>query len=198
MLLEQGSMVHVGDPAGIAERYLEINFGRDSERVGHEGERSGDGDARVMDVWVEDERGERSRAVVQGQRISLRVLVEFKVDVSDPQAEVQIHNEDQKAVLVSSSWVQHQHSGEFAAGERVLFSYSFDNVLAPGRYSPVINLAHRGSGLDVMDRYDRGFSFLVRANLPMGGMVDLPTDVTIQRVESGVERDPQVHRELSA
>jgi hypothetical protein len=32
----------------------------------------------------------------------------------------------------------------------------------------------------------------------MGGMVDLPTDVTIQRVESGVERDPQVHRELSA
>lgn len=198
MLLERGSMVHIGDPEGIAERYLEINFGRDHEKVGEGGQHSGDGDARVVDVWVEDEHGERLPAVPQGQRIALRVLVEFIVDVDDPQTEVQIHNEDQKAVLVASSWVQHEHSGRFAAGERILVSFSFDNVLAPGRYSPVINLAHRGSGLDVMDRYDRGFSFLVRANLPMGGIVDLPTDVAIDRVDGGVQGGPGVERELSA
>jgi ABC-type polysaccharide/polyol phosphate transport system ATPase subunit len=201
MLLERGSLVHIGDPEGIAERYLEINFGRDHERVGEDGEHSGDGDARVVDVWVEDESGERARAVPQGQRITLKVLVEFKVDVDDPQTEVQVHNEDQKAVLVASSWVQHEHSGRFAAGERIMVSFAFDNVLAPGRYSPVINLAHRGSGLDVMDRYDRGFSFLVRANLPMGGIVDLPTDVAIDRVDrvdGEIEDGPGVERELRA
>ena len=48
-------MVHMGEPQEVAERYLEINFGRDPEAL-NEGERhGGDGDARVVDVWVEDE-----------------------------------------------------------------------------------------------------------------------------------------------
>ena len=42
-----------------------------------------------------------------------------------------------------------------------MFSFAFDNVLAPGRYSPVVTLAHRGSGLDVMDRFEGSFSFVV-------------------------------------
>ena len=49
-----------------------------------------------------------------------------------------------------------------------MFSFTFDNVLAPGRYSPVVNLAHRGSGLDVMDRFERGFSFVVTGSLAIG------------------------------
>ena len=62
-----------------------------------------------------------------------------------------IHNEDQKAVMIAATWLQHQHSGRFASGERVIFSFTFQNVLAPGRYSPVVDLAHRGSVvLDVM------------------------------------------------
>jgi hypothetical protein len=111
-------------------------------------------------------------------------LVEFMVEIEDPQAEVQIHNEDQKAVLVASTWTQHPHSGHFLAGDRVVFSFSFENVLAPGRYSPVVNLAHPGQGLNVIDRFDRGFSFLVTARNPLGGIVDVPTDVAIERVAS--------------
>ena len=191
MLLERGSIVHIGEPHEVAERYLEINFGRDGEGSGGPAgdRRAGDGDARVMDVWVEDEDGTRLNAVPQGARISVRVLMHFMVEVTDPQVEVQIHNEEQKAVLVASSWVQHGQSGRFSAGERALFSFTFDNVLAPGRYSPVVNVAHRGSGLDVMDRYERRFTFLVRAALPMGGLVDLPTEVAIERVEPGVEQE---------
>ena len=182
MLLERGSMVHIGDPQEVGDRYLEINFGRDPEALGDGASEGGDGDARVLEVWAEDEQSRRLRAIPQGQRISLRALVEFRVDVQDPQAGVHVYNEEQEAVVVASSWVQHEHSGQFRAGDRVLFTFSFDNVLAPGRYSPVITLAHRGSGLDVMDRYSRGFSFLVSSSLTMGGIVDLPTDVTIERV----------------
>jgi ABC-type multidrug transport system ATPase subunit len=188
MLLERGAIVHIGDPQEVAERYLEINFGRDPEALEAEEDHGGDGDARVMAVWVEDDEGQRPAALHQGRRVTLRVRVQFMVDVEDPQAEVQIHNEEQKAVLVASSWIQHEHSGRFAAGEDVVFSFSFDNVLAPGRYSPVVNLAHRGSGLDVIDRFERAFTFLVSANLPMGGIVDVPTDVAIERVAPGVEQ----------
>lgn len=189
LLLERGSMVHVGDPQEVGERYLEINFGRDPEALDAGDARPGDGDARVLEVWVEDEEGQRLHAVPQGQRLTLRALVQFAVDAEDPQAEVQIHNEEQKAVLVASSWVQHEHSGRFCAGERVVFSFSFQNVLAPGRYSPVINLAHRGSGLNVMDRYDRAFSFLVSASMALGGVVDLPTEVSIDRMPIDVAQE---------
>jgi hypothetical protein len=143
----------------------------------------------VLEVWVEDEEGRRLPAIPQGQRIALRAHVRFMVDVEDPQAAVHVYNEDHTAVVVASSWVQHDHSGRFHRGEEVVFSFSFDNVLAPGRYSPVITLAHRGSGLDVMDRYERGFSFVVTSTLAMGGIVDLATDVTIERVPSPVAEE---------
>jgi ABC-type polysaccharide/polyol phosphate transport system ATPase subunit len=185
LLLERGKMVHLGEPKEVADQYLEINFGRDPEAL-WQGEHAGDGDARVLEVWVENEQEQRVVAVPQGQRITLRVVVHFLVSVEDPQCSVYVHNEDHKAVLVASSWVQHERTGSFGAGETVQFSFSFDNVLAPGRYSPVINLAHRGSGLDVIDRFDRGFSFLVSADVAQGGVVDLPTEVAIERVQSGV------------
>lgn len=188
VLLERGSMVHIGEPKDVADQYLEINFGRDPGAV-ERGAHVGDGDARVVEVWAENEQEQRTQVVPQGQRMTLRVLVLFMVPVEDPQCSVYVHNEDQKAVLVASSWVQHERSGSFAAGETVMFSFSFDNVLAPGRYSPVINLAHRGSGLDVIDRFERGFSFLVSADVAQGGVVDLPTEVAIERVESGVAQE---------
>ena len=37
-------------------------------------------------------------------------------------------------------------AGGFGAGEEVVFSFAFENVLAPGRYSPLFTLAHRGTG----------------------------------------------------
>src|SRR5437588_6945372 len=123
LLLEKGRPIHLGAPKDVAEQYLEINFGRDLERRAAEGERAGDGDARVVEVWVEDAEGTRQLAIPQGQRITVRVLVDFMVDVEDPQASIYVHNDDQKVVLVSSSWIQHDRSGTFRAGERVIFSF---------------------------------------------------------------------------
>jgi ABC-type polysaccharide/polyol phosphate transport system ATPase subunit len=189
MLLENGSVVHVGTAKDVADQYLEINFGREPEAPGEDGVRGGDGDARVVEVWAEDADGTRQLAMPQGERMTLRVLVHFMVDVEDPQASVYILNEDQKAVLVAASWVQHESSGRFNAGEQVLFSFTFDNVLAPGRYSPIVSLAHRGTGLDVIDRFERGFSFLVTATAPQGGLIDLPTEVEIERASTSVEQE---------
>lgn len=70
-----------------------------------------------------------------------------------------------------------------------LLSFSFENVLAPGRYSPVVDLAHAGSGLDVIDRYEAGFSFVVTGTAALGGLIDLPTDVTIERADTNVKHE---------
>jgi ABC-type polysaccharide/polyol phosphate transport system ATPase subunit len=181
LLLERGTPVHLGDPEQVADRYLEINFGRDAQDAGTAGGRSGDGEARVLEVWVENTRGERLVAVPQGERIALRARILFMVEVEDPQASVYINNADHKAVVVASTSPAIARSGRFVPGEEAILSFSFENVLAPGRYSPVLTLTHQGYGLDVIDRFDSGFSFVVTATGALGGVVDLPVGVQIER-----------------
>ena len=189
MLLERGSMVHLGDPDDVADRYLEINFGRDPEASASAGGHSGDGDARVVEVWVEDDQHERQAAVRQGERIAVRARVSFLVDVEDPQASLYVLNEEHKAVLIANTGLDHERSGRFSVGDEVIFSFSFDNVLAPGRYSLMLTLARRGTGLDVIDRFDSAFTFLVTASLAMGGLVDLPVEIAVDRVSAQVPEE---------
>ena len=189
LLLERGSPVYLGDPREVADRYLELNFGRDPEAVSARGERSGDGDARVVEAWVEDDRGERLPRAAQHQRITLNARVRFTVDVEDPSASLYVLNEEHKAVIVANTAAENERSGSFYAGEEVVFSFAFDNVLAPGRYSPMFTIAHRGSGLDLIDRFESAFSFVVTGPDALGGLVDLPVRSGVSRaVGAAVER----------
>jgi ABC-type polysaccharide/polyol phosphate transport system ATPase subunit len=182
LLLERGQMIHLGEPHEVADRYLEINFGRAPDTTGSDGgERRGDGDARVLEAWIEDEHGKRPSAVLQGPRITLRARVRFTIEVEDPIASVYVLNEDHVAIIVATSAREHERSGRFNAGEEVVFSFSFENVLAPGRYNPLFTLAHRGTGLDLIDRIEGAFSFVVTGSEAMGGAVDLPVEVGISR-----------------
>ncbi|HEY2141448.1 MAG TPA: ABC transporter ATP-binding protein [Solirubrobacteraceae bacterium] len=184
MLLERGSVVHIGEPHEVADRYLEINFGRDPAAAGGaatvEG-RGGDGDARIVEAWIEDEHGERPPSLPQGRHITIRALVKFMVDVEDPVAGVYVLNEEHVAILVATTARENERSGSFRAGEEVVFSFSFANVLAPGRYSPLFTLAHRGTGLDLMDRFEGAFSFVVTGPEATGGLIDVPVEVSVAR-----------------
>src|ERR1017187_5622888 len=58
LLLERGNTVHLGEPHEVADRYLEINFGRDPEAAGStDGARSGDGEAPGPPAGGGEERG---------------------------------------------------------------------------------------------------------------------------------------------
>jgi ABC-type polysaccharide/polyol phosphate transport system ATPase subunit len=181
MLLERGSMIHLGEPHEVADRYLEINFGRDPEAATAAEGRGGDGEARVIDAWIENAHGERQGSLAQGQRITVKALVRFLVDVEDPVGSLYVLNEEHVAIVVATSAREHDRTGRFEAGGEMLFSFSFENVLAPGRYSPLLTLAHRGSGLDLMDRFEGGSSFVVTGPEALGGLVDVPVEVDVVR-----------------
>ncbi|MGO9322608.1 MAG: ABC transporter ATP-binding protein [Solirubrobacteraceae bacterium] len=188
LLLERGAMVHLGEPHEVADRYLELNFGRDPEAAAAAEGRGGDGDARVVEAWVEDEHGARQTSLAQAQRITLRALVRFMVAVEDPVASLYVLNGEHVAIVVATSSRESERSGHFSDGEEALFSFSFENVLAPGRYSPLFTLAHRGSGLDLMDRFEGAFSFVVTGPEAMGGVVDLSVDVDVERNPVAAQR----------
>ena len=182
MLLERGEMQYIGDPEVVGDRYLEINFGRDPETMASsDGHAGGDGEARVLEAWVEDETGERKQAVIQGQRMTMKARVRFLVDVEDPSASVYVLNEEHKAVIVATTDRENERSGLFRSGEEVEFAFTFDNVLAPGRYSPVYTLAHRGAGVDLLDRFEGASTFVVTGAESLGGLIDLPVEVATTR-----------------
>ena len=54
-------------------------------------------------------------------------------------------------------------------------------MLAPGRYHPILTITHRGEGLDVIDRYEGGASFVVSGVTASGGMVEIPVQTEISR-----------------
>jgi ABC-type polysaccharide/polyol phosphate transport system ATPase subunit len=194
MLLERGELVAIGEPHKTAAHYLELNFARERERRGGAGAlRAGDGSARVVEMWVEDRGGERKGLVLQGERCVFKARVRFHETVEDPSFAVSWVNELQQNHFVVNTAVEQEHTGCFRAGEEVIFSVAFDNVLAPGRYDLSTLIAHRGGGTDVIDRWEREVSVVVAATASAGGLVDLPHEVRLERLEHS---DPTAAAEI--
>ncbi len=182
MLLERGEMVSIGDPRDVADRYLETAFGRASSQDDADADsvRMGDGAARVSNVWLGDDRSEHRTVAPQSEPLTLKALVTFNTDVLDPAVSMALMNEQRQPVVVATTAKEHEQTGSFSGGERAVFAFSFHNMLAPGRYHPILTITHRGEGLDVIDRYEGGASFVVSGVTASGGMVEIPvqTDVT--------------------
>jgi ABC-type polysaccharide/polyol phosphate transport system ATPase subunit len=183
MLLERGEVVSVGDPREVADRYLELSFGRAAgyEDGGVGSARLGDGTARVSDVWLGDDPSERRAVAPQSEPLTLKVLVTFNADVVDPAVSLTLLNDQRQPVVVATTASEHEESGSFQAGERAGFAFSFHNMLAPGRYHPILTITHRGEGLDVIDRYAGGLSFVVSGLTASGGMVEVPVETSVTR-----------------
>ena len=180
MLLERGRIVAIGDPEEVADRYLQLNF----ESIGEVSEnglaiaRAGDGTARVMDAWVEDEHRVRQGALPQGRACSIRATIRFDQPLEDPVVAVAVVNAEHQNVFVASSAAGGQRSGRFDAGETADLTLSFDNALAPGRYAVSTLVSHPGG--QIADRWESIFTFVVTGARAAGGMVDLPHDILME------------------
>ena len=181
MLLERGMMLHIGDPHEVADRYLEVNFNRAGGREPASGQAADEGDVRVVDAWLQDAGGERQEVLAQGRRMTLKTHVRFAIDVEDPSASIYVLNEQHVAIIVATTGLADERSGRFRAGEEALLSFAFDNVLAPGRYNPLLTIAGRGGPLKLSGAPEGAFSFMVTGVEATGGVVDVP-------VEAGIER----------
>jgi ABC-type polysaccharide/polyol phosphate transport system ATPase subunit len=183
MLLERGKIVALGDPTEIADQYLELAFGRE---VSHDDlevatPRMGDGAARVSEVWLGDDRSEKRTVAPQSEPLTVNVLVKFNEHVLDPAVSVTLLNEQRQSVVVATTTDDHDQSGGFQEGELAVFSFSMHNMLAPGRYYPIVTITHRGEGLDVIDRFTRDMSFVVTGLSASGGMVEIPVQTAVDR-----------------
>jgi hypothetical protein len=189
LLLEHGDIVVEGDPEDVANHYLELNFNRDGAAPSSlEGMWSGNGAARIVDLWCETPDGMQPAMYLQGSQLRFCARVEFVDSVEDPGLTVVFENDDKVQVLVASTSADEDRPGSFSSGETAVFSIEFTNVLAPGRYMVIASLSRLGHGLELIDRSDRELSIVVQGSRAQGGVVDLPVSAAIERSPAGERR----------
>jgi ABC-type polysaccharide/polyol phosphate transport system ATPase subunit len=192
VLLEHGKSVIQGDPEQVANEYLEMNFNRDSPQHTVGTERLGNGAARIVDTWFEAEDGTQSAMYLQGHVVRFCARIEFVKEAVDPGLTVVLENENEVQVLVANTATEHERTGRFSAGEEVVFSVEFTNILAPGRYYAITTVSRLGRGLEILDRLAREMSIVVQGSVASGGIVDIPFHTVIERSPSSARRHVEV------
>ncbi len=179
MLLERGEVVELGDPGRVANRYLEINFGRGERRAGaDEGTRYGDGRAEIEEAWFEEADGERAATLQTGSRATFCFRARFTEDVVDPLFGVVLADDRGTAVFEASN-VLHGPSGRFAAGDEATVRIGFECVLSSGRYEATPAVAHGGSGVAWIDRRERFASVVVTGARSTDAVLDVPFELEV-------------------
>ncbi|MGH2881039.1 MAG: ABC transporter ATP-binding protein [Solirubrobacteraceae bacterium] len=144
-----------------------------------EHKREGSGEAEILEVWFENEQGERAELLPTGQRCALAMRVRFDTRVEDPLFSFDLHNSHRDHLLAASNLWSEPHSGSFEAGEQAVFRVSFQNVLAPERYQLTPALARPGGAW--IDRRERMSSIVVTGTHGSDALLELPFDVRIER-----------------
>jgi ABC-type polysaccharide/polyol phosphate transport system ATPase subunit len=185
LLLERGSPVLLAEPHEVADRYLKLNFERPEAAGTVAAESIEAADAHVIRVWLENEAGESRFGIAQGERVTLRALVSFSARLEYPQVSLFVQAEDHRSIVVGTTMGDLHRTGCFDGGQQAVFSFSFNNILAPGRYYPVVDVFRldEDEKLHRIGRSNEAFSFLVDAPWTLGGAVDMPMEVTIDRVD---------------
>ena len=138
MLLHDGNLRYIGDPEEAALRYYRLNFGGAEDRNG--GASTGavpDVNVKLVDVWLEDEAGQRIDNVEQGRPIQLNLVVEARHELAAPVFNFHLLNEHGVWVFGFSKAVSGPDGepARIAAGQRVRVAAQVENPLLPGRYS---------------------------------------------------------------
>jgi len=187
LLLEQGRRVDLGEPEPVGGHYLQLNFSaadREEAPSSDDGdrpnERFGDGRAEILEAWFEDEHGVSASSLPSQRPCAFRARVRFHERLDDPLFGFDLYNSAGAQVWAASNLLG-PPSGAFEAGEEVVFTVRFDNLLAPDRYWATPAVARANGGVEWHDRQSRLASVVVTATRQVHGLVDLPFEVEVQR-----------------
>jgi ABC-type polysaccharide/polyol phosphate transport system ATPase subunit len=182
LLIERGRVETVGEPQDVGVQYMQRNFDREptSDGGGREGERVGDGSAEITDAWFEVD-GVRTDALPQGAACTVCIRVRYTTALDRPAIALLIENDRHDPLWAVSSEDGDAPTGSHSPGDQALFTVSFENVFAPGRIYVSPWMVHEG-GAPIIDRRPRITSAVVTAVHRSGGLVDLPREMSYERV----------------
>jgi ABC-type polysaccharide/polyol phosphate transport system ATPase subunit len=133
MVIEDGRLVHVGEPEDVALRYYRLNFPDDSALPGTAGvgEKVVDVNARVVRAEVRPPDGAPAERLHEATPLELDVLLEAARPLERPQFIVQVRNEDGQIMFAFTRRLE-EH---VAPGGRIRLAGRVEHPLLAGRYA---------------------------------------------------------------
>jgi len=179
LMLSDGSIKLIGAPHDVGRAYLTENFATTHSDLAPYAAAAGDR-ARVIDVWVTNEDGERVDAVEYAETFTLHMKVEAVEPIEQPGIAMWVTNED--AVRVFSLGVREDHGmmSDLRAGEQVEVTVSAINWLSAGRYHVGCTLVRGTAGLDIVLHHERATD-LVSFGADVVGIVGLKHETSVIR-----------------
>jgi Wzt C-terminal domain len=177
VLLEKGKMVDLGEPAAIARRYNELNFGRTVHQLANGGgaeERFGDRAAEIVDAWFEDQHGRRVVEVAHGDVCRVCMEAHFNEAVEDPVFGFTLRNDVGATIFAATTDLVHGPTGSFAAGGRAVVRLEFQNWMVRSTYTVTPSIARPGLGADALDLRADLAQLIVHGGFYTGGVTNLP------------------------
>jgi ABC-2 type transport system ATP-binding protein len=175
MLINDGEIQQLGNPAETGREYLKLNFEEGVEDGGDAAAK--DGGAQMLDCWIEGADGERTTTVEHGVPIQLRAEVEVERPASGLNVGFVIANADGVNLFEYGLQVQTEDgSGDLAAGERVRLSSTLQNPFAPGRHHVHCGVQSARGG-DVSSYMENVLEFVVFGGPPARGLVSIEHEI---------------------
>jgi ABC-2 type transport system ATP-binding protein len=177
MLVAEGQIRQIGDPAETGREYMKLNFEKGVETSGETASLSGADGARLVECRLEDGDGAKVTAIEQGQRIRLRAEMELERDAAGVTVGFVIANADGLGLFEFGVEVENPDgSSELRAGQRVSVAAEIENPLASGRHFVHCGVqSHRGGEVSLYAH--NAADFVIFGGAPSKGIVALEHEV---------------------
>jgi len=137
MLINDGQIQHIGNPAEVGRHYLQLNFERETETAISPSGRLEEGTGvRMLEGHILDAAGEPTQSVEHGEPIHLEVELEARENLEGLDVGLILANGDGIGVChLYAEAGGHRSDRPVAGGQRVRVRSSLQNPLAPGHYA---------------------------------------------------------------
>jgi ABC-type polysaccharide/polyol phosphate transport system ATPase subunit len=184
MLIDDGVVQLIGDPAEVGDQYLRLNFDRQTSAAAEGGEPVETEEVRLVDIWTESAAGVRGAPVEQGEGLVVGAELEILSDLRQSSVGFLLTNVDGVGIsqfgrlLDDGPWPQ-----LVKAGSRVTVTAHLDNPLVAGRYFLHFGVSRGGEGAGTALYVHNAIDFVVFGGRQQsGGMVDIG-----HRIEAVIE-----------
>ena len=190
IVLEKGRLVAETSPKQAVDAYKQIMTGCAASDAGASGRRPSGSDtlsygnkkAQIVDCGIYDQSGRQTILLENGKNFSILIKIKFLDDIANPMFAFTI--KDLKGLEITGTNTEFKKlvSGSFRKGETVKVKFEQMLNMQSGKYA--LSLGCVGSdenGLVVYHRLYDAVLFEVSSFMPMVGLYDLDSRVTVDR-----------------
>jgi ABC-2 type transport system ATP-binding protein len=187
MLIHDGEQRFLGDPEEAALRYYRLNFGGQppDHANGSHPAAVPDVNVKLIDVWLEDQAGQRVDNVEQEKVFRFNLLVEARQPMSQPIFNFHCLNMDGDWVFAFSKEVEKPDGRPVAQGERIRLVAEIENPLLPNRYAIECWISRNREEGNMAIHILRLLDFFVYGTKPAAGNVIANAQVQALREPAG-------------